>query len=174
MHVWLFVWGRAGARGVSGCAVRLARREGRYWQDGSTGRARESEWSAPETRNGRIQNQQQTYKHTQRHTHKDKDAPHTHTDTHTHTHTQHPSSSRRLWLYCELSDALSFLPPFIHPLSLSLSFSILPFPCLPFINPVLLRKPDTLISLTAPKYCAAGFQGRYHFLGGRYAWGGFP
>ena len=29
-------------------------------------------------------------------------------------------------------------------------------------------KPDCLVSLTAPKRCAAFFQGRYHFLGGRF------
>ena len=29
-------------------------------------------------------------------------------------------------------------------------------------------KPDCLISLTAPKRCATFFQGRYHFLGGRF------
>jgi NAD(P)H-hydrate epimerase len=28
--------------------------------------------------------------------------------------------------------------------------------------------PDMLISLTAPKQCAKGFQGRYHILGGRF------
>ncbi|TPP60263.1 NAD(P)H-hydrate epimerase [Fasciola gigantica] len=29
-------------------------------------------------------------------------------------------------------------------------------------------KPDCLISLTAPKLCARAFQGRFHFLGGRF------
>eukprot|EP00808_Paulinella_micropora_P023195 g63266.t1 len=29
-------------------------------------------------------------------------------------------------------------------------------------------RPDTLISLTAPKLCASTFQGRFHFLGGRF------
>ncbi|KAJ2158429.1 hypothetical protein GGF46_003780 [Coemansia sp. RSA 552] len=28
--------------------------------------------------------------------------------------------------------------------------------------------PDMLISLTAPKQCASGFQGRFHYLGGRF------
>ncbi|KAJ1735259.1 hypothetical protein LPJ61_000633 [Coemansia biformis] len=29
-------------------------------------------------------------------------------------------------------------------------------------------RPDMLISLTAPKKCAAGFKGRFHYLGGRF------
>ncbi|KAJ2717267.1 hypothetical protein H4R19_000019 [Coemansia spiralis] len=29
-------------------------------------------------------------------------------------------------------------------------------------------RPDMLVSLTAPKLCAAGFQGRFHYLGGRF------
>ena len=29
-------------------------------------------------------------------------------------------------------------------------------------------QPDFLISLTAPKLCAKHFQGRFHFLGGRF------
>lgn len=28
--------------------------------------------------------------------------------------------------------------------------------------------PDTLISLTAPKLCASHFNGRFHYLGGRF------
>lgn len=29
-------------------------------------------------------------------------------------------------------------------------------------------QPDLLVSLTAPKRCAAQFAGRYHYLGGRF------
>jgi NAD(P)H-hydrate epimerase len=29
-------------------------------------------------------------------------------------------------------------------------------------------KPEMLVSLTAPKLCAKGFQGKYHYLGGRF------
>ncbi|KAJ2765791.1 hypothetical protein IWQ56_003958, partial [Coemansia nantahalensis] len=29
-------------------------------------------------------------------------------------------------------------------------------------------RPDMLVSLTAPKLCAAGFHGRFHYLGGRF------